>query len=83
LFHTGAFFAAAKNRAFRSNLFYRFTVKKDFHCNPLRARGLAALFYYTAAAASLSPALHAGRAENFPLHESSVTVKDSAHNKEE
>jgi hypothetical protein len=24
----------AKNRAFRSNLFYRFAVKKDFRCNP-------------------------------------------------
>jgi hypothetical protein len=27
---------AAKNRAFRSNLFYRVAVKKDFRCNPLR-----------------------------------------------
>jgi hypothetical protein len=33
----GAFFAAnaAKNRAIRSNLFYRFAVKKDFHFYPL------------------------------------------------
>ncbi|MDR1317404.1 MAG: hypothetical protein LBK13_11085 [Spirochaetales bacterium] len=30
----GAFLAqSAKNRAFRSNLFYRFAVKKDFRCN--------------------------------------------------
>jgi hypothetical protein len=27
----------AGNRAFLSNLFYRFAVKKDFHYNPLRS----------------------------------------------
>jgi hypothetical protein len=31
--------AGAKNRAFRSNLFYRFAVKKDFRFNPLRPTG--------------------------------------------
>jgi hypothetical protein len=37
----GAFLALrAKNRAFRSNLFCRFTAKKDFRYNPLRAHGL-------------------------------------------
>jgi hypothetical protein len=31
------FFASQKNRAIRSNLFYRFAVKKDFRSYPLRA----------------------------------------------
>jgi hypothetical protein len=30
------FFAPQKNRAIRSNLFYRFAVKKDFHSYPWR-----------------------------------------------
>jgi hypothetical protein len=36
--NSGAFLAqSAKNRAIRSNLFYRFAVKKDFRSYPLRA----------------------------------------------
>jgi hypothetical protein len=38
--NSGAFLAqSAKNRAFRSNLFYRCAVKKDFRYNPWRAQG--------------------------------------------
>jgi hypothetical protein len=37
--NSGAFLArSAKNRAIRSNLFYRFAVKKDFRSYPLRGR---------------------------------------------
>jgi hypothetical protein len=36
------------DRAFRSNLFYRTAVKKDFRCNPLRALTLKADSWYAA-----------------------------------
>jgi hypothetical protein len=51
-----AFFAAkaAKNRAFRSNLFYRKAVKKDFRCNPWRRAAGEIAYAISGAAARCS-----------------------------
>jgi hypothetical protein len=50
---------SAKNRAFRSNLFYRFAVKKDFRYNAPEDGRLSALrpLYTVQAFLSLSPVL--------------------------
>jgi hypothetical protein len=42
-----------KNRAFRSNLFYRFAVKKDFRCNPWRRVELPRILFRRLASSRL------------------------------